>query len=347
MRARQGGVVVAAVLTVLLAGFPVRPAVRAQVEVVAPIKTRPSHTVAEPRNVIWRDPGDVAALDFTWGAGGREGAPKPPFKFVEENLGGTSPKVKVTDALGREYSVKWGHEVHAECIATRIAWAAGYFVEPSYYVPSGVIVGAHDLKRARDRIDEAGQFKDARFELKVDTIDKRKDEDSWTWLDNPFVGTKELNGLKIVVMLTSNWDNKDARDLRYGSNTAVYVVETDHGPEARYLITDWGASFGRWGHFLNREKWDMVGFVKQSPEFLEVKGDRLDWGYAGQHTYDFKRDITKADVIWIRQYLSRITDDQLRAGMRASGATPEAVDGYTRALRTRIDELDEVDWATR
>ena len=32
---------------------------------------------------------------------------------------------------------------------------------------------------------------------------------SWRWDDNPFVGTNELAGLKLMVMLLGNWDNKD------------------------------------------------------------------------------------------------------------------------------------------
>ena len=39
------------------------------------------------------------------------------------------------------------------------------------------------------------------------------DEHSWAWADNPFIGTKQLAGLKIVNMLLSNWDTKDRRDV--------------------------------------------------------------------------------------------------------------------------------------
>jgi hypothetical protein len=39
------------------------------------------------------------------------------------------------------------------------------------------------------------------------------------------------------------------------------------------------------------------------------------------------------------QYLSRITDDQIRAGLRASGATPDEVTCFTSAVRDRINQL--------
>ena len=79
----------------------------------------------------------------------------------------------------------------------------------------------HAAARARC-IEPAGLFCDARFELDEPGVVKHFDEHSWAWNDNPFVGTRELNGLKIVMMLLSNWDNKDVRDVARGSNTAIF-----------------------------------------------------------------------------------------------------------------------------
>src|SRR5918993_5262364 len=100
------------------------------------------------RNVIWRDPGPAESLDLAAGPGGHEGAPAAPFQFVEEHGSGTFPCVSVRDARGRVWRVKWGHEVHTETFAARLAWAAGYFVEINYFVPSGHIASATTLQRA-------------------------------------------------------------------------------------------------------------------------------------------------------------------------------------------------------
>ncbi len=78
------------------------------------------------------------------------------------------------------------------------------------------------LQRARACISDDATFRDARFELDEAGVVKHFDEHSWAWNDNPFVGTRELNGLKIVIMLLSNWDNKDVRDVARGSNTAIF-----------------------------------------------------------------------------------------------------------------------------
>jgi len=119
--------------------------------------------------------------------------------------------VEVIDAQKNNWIAKFGSEVNAEVFATRIAWAVGYFVDATYFVPSGKIVGAKKLERARNAIETDGTFANACFELREKNATFLK-KSGWTWQNNPFVGTRELNGLKIVMMLTSNWDNKDARN---------------------------------------------------------------------------------------------------------------------------------------
>jgi len=291
--------------------------------------------------VIWRDPGAVEKLDFSGGPGGRKHAPKPPFAFLEEILSGSNPKVRVVDADGVKWSVKFGPEVHAEIFASRLAWATGYFVEAEYFVASGVIDDLGALKRAKGYIKPDGSFANARFQRHREKgVKSLEGPDSWTWLQNPFVGTKELNGLKAIMMLVSNWDNKDARDLKRGSNTAIFRYPLDGGKEDRYLVTDWGGSMGKWGGYLGRGKWDCQGFSKQTPDFVKgIRGDYFVWGYTGQHTNDFTNDISISDMRWLIQYLGAITDEQLRDGLKASGASPDEINCFAHAIRERINQI--------
>ena len=92
-------------------------------------------------HVLWRDPGVVERLDLAAGPGGHDGAPRPPFRFIEEHFGGSQPCVSLRDAAGRRWRVKWGDEVQVEALATRLVWACGYFVETTYYVPEGRVDG--------------------------------------------------------------------------------------------------------------------------------------------------------------------------------------------------------------
>jgi hypothetical protein len=297
------------------------------------------------RAVIWRDPGPAESLDLAAGPGGRDGTPAPPFQFLEEHGTGTFPCVSVRDARGKTWRVKWGDEVHTEAFAARLAWAAGYFVEVNYFLPSGRIEGANVLQRAGEYIAQDGSFQNARFEFDEPGVVKHFDEHSWAWNDNPFVGTRELNGLKIVMMLLSNWDNKDVRDVARGSNTAIFEYRMDRDVlEARYLIIDWGAALGTWGsNVLSRGRWDCSAFASQNDQFiLGIEEDRVLWGYRGQRTADAVMDISRSDVEWLYKFVGNLTDDQLAAGLRASGGTETEIAAFTAALRARIDRLKEV-----
>jgi hypothetical protein len=295
--------------------------------------------------VIWRDPGPAAARDFPAGPGGRQGAPLPPFLFIEEHATGSHPSVSVRDGRDRVWRVKWGAEVHTEVFASRLAWAAGYFVETNYFVPEGLIEGVHGQLRAKDVLDAGGRFREACFELDEQHVLKHFDEQSWAWNDNPFVGTRELNGLKIVMMLLSNWDNKDVRDVARGSNTAIFEYPTGHRKwEARYLIIDWGAALGTWGsNVLSRGRWDAQAFAGQNSQFiLGADGEHVLWGYKGQRTDDAIREISRADVAWLYGSIGDITDEQLAAGIRASGGTESEIADFTKAIRERVDRLREI-----
>src|SRR5215510_7888262 len=161
--------------------------------------------------ILWTDPGDVASLDFVFGVGGPENQPQPPFRFVDEDMLGTAAKVNVTDNRGATWNVKWGREAKASTFCTRLLWACGYFAEPEYFVARGRIEGAHGLKRAKSHISDDGSFEDARFQLRRES--PKYLSGNWTWANNPFSGTREFQGLKILVLLVSNWDTKDARDF--------------------------------------------------------------------------------------------------------------------------------------
>jgi hypothetical protein len=47
---------------------------------------------------------------------------------------GTNPKIKVRDAEGDRWTVKFGGENHSDVFASRVLNALGYTAEPSYFV---------------------------------------------------------------------------------------------------------------------------------------------------------------------------------------------------------------------
>jgi hypothetical protein len=285
-------------------------------------------------HVLWRNPGRVSRLDFRYGPGGRALLPRPPFRFQSEDSGGYSPKVIVRDAAGRTWSVKWGPEAKAEAFAVRLVWAAGYFAEPTYLIRNGRILGVRDAGRARSYIGPRGEFRDARFELRTRNPRYLQGR-NWRWDQNPFLGRQEFQGLKILTMLLSNWDNKHA-------NTGVYRAVSRRGVEYRYLITDWGASLGGWGGYFTRDKWDCDEFSEQDDDFVKgLQAGSVSFGFNGQRT-GIREAIRPSDVRWMMRYLGHITDGQLRTGLQASGADAHQVRCFSRALRRRINTLKTI-----
>lgn len=296
------------------------------------------------RHRIWHHvDGDVDSY-FRYGPGGAAHLPEPPFTFVEELLTGSHPSVAVRDRKNRLWRVKWGAEAKPEAFCVRFAAACGYFAEITHYVASGQIDGVTTLTRARDMIAADGTFSDARFELEDRSVRMLFDEHSWAWNDNPFVGTRQLDGLKIVVMLLSNWDSKDRRDVSRGSNTAIFEFPSSRvSTEARYLITDWGGAMGKWGTtVVSRGRWDPEGFEAQTPSFVAgVHDGVVDFGYLGQRS-EIARAIPVSHVHWFYRRARHLTEPALHKGLLASGATAEEATRFARALMARIEALRRV-----
>lgn len=301
------------------------------------------------RHRLWREPTGHDLADLRFGPGGQDGVPLPPFRFDEEIAAGSQPCVAVRDARGRRWRVKWGPEAKPESFAVRLAWACGYFAEVTHYVAEGRIDGCPPLRRARDAVGDDGTFRDGRFELEDRSVRMLFDEHSWAWNDNPFVGTPQLAGLKLLIMLVSNWDTKDRRDVSRGSNTAIFEHKVSRwAREARYLVTDWGGAMGSWGTtVVSRGRWDLEGFTAQTPSFVTgVVDGWVTFGYQGQRTAEISRHISVDDARWFYGYARRIPEAALRDALLTCGATETEAAGFAAALRDRIEQLGRAAGAT-
>lgn len=282
--------------------------------------------------MIWADPGDVSAKDLYWGIGSPEGVPKPPFTFLKEDFSGTKPKVHVTDANGVRWNVKLGSdEVHAEVAASRITWALGFMVEESYYVDTGRIDGmrSETLKRAGRAFRPDGSFVAARFEKRPDHIERLKI--NWTWDQNPFVGSKEISGLKLLAVMVNNWD------VMPKNNNVLAIRGADGSVRTWYLIADWGQTFGRMGSPQSHSKWVLQDY-KSTPFVLGTSGDTLKLHFEG-YTPDLFRNIPIEHARWFAGLVSQLSDAQLRDAFRAGGARPADAEAFAARFREKVDEL--------
>jgi len=288
--------------------------------------------------ILWREPGPVASVDLGGPVVPGTPVPKPPFTFLKEDTSGTQPKVHVRDAAGVLWNVKFGYEVKPESFAWRIPRALGYFVQPSFYVASGVFEHMGALTRQTPTVQPDGHFTDARFQYRDPAITLAKA--SWTWTKNPFRGSPQLHGLEVLIMLASNWDNKDGRVSGDGSNTLVFQRTANGRRELLYSFSDWGSCMGAWGDKTGQTDWNCADYTKESASFVQgVKNGRVQFGYEGHIRAGFQTDITPRDIAWLMKYLGQITDNQLRAALKASGATGEEEGCFTRAIRARIEAL--------
>lgn len=281
-------------------------------------------------SIVWHDPGPIERLDLAAGPAGAANAPKPPFTFVKEQKSGTAPKMVVTDARGKKWMVKFGQEVKPEIFASRMAWAAGYPTRTSYYVGNGKIEGVEKPQGRNHFIESDGSFQDARFQV-FDNENFHEVSGGTFDLNNKREDQRELNGLKLLLLLLSNWDVKK-------QNTGIFDIDGH-----RYaIVTDWGASLGDAASpDVAARKWNCAAFDKRTDSLIGgVDGGYVDFNYtqyAARHEHALSEGIRVADLEWFMNRMGRLTDQQMRAALRASGATRDEEECFTRAVRRRMN----------
>jgi hypothetical protein len=236
--------------------------------------------------------------------------------FIEDVTRGYSKRFRVRDGSGREWIAKMGKEAQPETAAIRIISAAGYFTDATYLAPSVVI-------------DGKGTFTNVEFKARPKDV---KRVDHWNWEKNPFAGTKELQGLKVLMLLLDNWDLKT-------SNNRILQVrdDTTDSNELRYIVSDMGATFGKTGSAITRSRNRPRDYVKA--KFVsKVRADVVEFHYHGKKS-GIMHEITVAQAKWLGNILSQLTDQQIKDAFRAGNYSPEDTQKLTNALRSRISDL--------
>jgi hypothetical protein len=298
--------------------------------------------------VIWHDRGNIAALDLVGGPGGKDRGPGHLLRFIAESPDGTSPKFEVEDEHGIRWKVKLGEEAKSETAATRLLWAAGYVVDEDYYRPEIGVLGLTQLARGQEFVSLGGMVTGARLER----TGGGRTSATWSWYENPFVGTREFNGLRVMMALINNWDLKDDNNR---------VFDTGDG-EVQYGITDLGATFGRTGNAMTRSKGvakdyadtrfideitpTYVDFVMQSrplfPFVFNLPGYR-----SRTRMESIVKHIPIADARWIGDRLGRLSPEQIGDCFRAAGFSPDEVEMYAQVVMRRIAALQHLNPESR
>lgn len=272
---------------------------------------------------LWTDPADLERRDLFHGPGGPERAPKPNdrYEFLNIKPSGVNPGYDVKDVQGQEWSVKLGPEARTEVVVSRVVWAIGYHQPFVYFVPQWTLVREgkeSGQEKARFRLEPANQKKSA----------------EWSWRKNPFLGTRELSGLFVMMVLFNNWDLKTAQN-------AVYEV-TENGDTTQtqtwYMVRDLGASLGRsaWLNFGSKD--DSVAFARE-PFVRRVDGNRVRFAFQGGWMEpQLHSSVTPAELRWVCGLLTRLSPKQWSDAFRAGGYSEAEAEPFIRRLRQKVAE---------
>ena len=269
---------------------------------------------------LWHAP--TTARDLAWGVGGRRLAPDPdvPYTVIAVKRAGFSMGLTVEGPNGRKWSAKMPPEAPTEVVASRILWGVGYHQPPIYYV------GRWNAEKAPDPNPQLpARFRESKPDLHgLDDTDK-----IWSYYQNPFVGTRELNGLLVLQVMLGNSDLKDEQNALYT------LTEPFEGASRWYVARDLGQSFGRTG-VLDAPRGDPKVF-EETPFIKGMVGQYVRFEYRGRHGVLFEH-VTAADVRWICEKLERLTDKQWEDAFRAGGYAPEVANRFIRRFDQKIKE---------
>ena len=268
--------------------------------------------------VMWES-ANVAERDLVLGPGGAEMQPDlSSITFIGDKPGGHSLKYDIRDGAGHKWVAKVGDEARSETAAVRLLWALGYKTEINYLVPKLTIPGK-------------GELTNVRLEARPDNVNRKG---PWMWNNNPFKGTKEFQGLKIMMAFFNNWDMKEANN--------VILKDGDH---LQYVISDLGASFGKSGGLALPLFW-RIGRSRDMPEqyvesdFIKnVKSGKVSFSFKGKNTA-LLNDITKVDGRWLADLLMQLTDKQIDDAFRSASYSDSEIALLTQSVKARIRALD-------
>jgi hypothetical protein len=298
---------------------------------------------------LWREPDSISSRNLYFGPGGKQDEPHGKFTFKDEDLDGTSPKFNIRDEDGVSWKVKLGAEPRPETVATRLVWAMGYFTGENYFMTDLHVENMGHLKRGHGLVSSDGTAHNARLKRHMKGEEKIG---TWKWSQNPFSGTREFDGLRVMMALINNWDLKDI-------NNAIYEYPSGQSPEKVYMVSDLGASFGATGDGWpsdkargNLQKYAGSKFIRKVtptyvdfnvptrpamiriftlPEFIR----RLQMRWIG-------KQIPRDHVRWAATLLAQLSPDQIRDSFRAAGYSPEEVEGFTKVVQLRIEMLKKL-----
>jgi hypothetical protein len=266
--------------------------------------------------ILWEEPSDLESRDLISGIGGGFNSPTPDNDFRFVNVPGSHEKVVDDDAGRSWFVVSKKDQARAETAASRLLWAIGYNVDQNYTLAHVHIIGSG-----------GADFEFVRFKRRSadDTF-----IDNWSWQSNPFVGTREFDGLRAMMAVLTNWDLKEKNNR---------VVQPNNAPEKNiFYVSDLDATLGKSAILsVNRSRGNATDYSDQ--RFIDDVSDGLVNFHFDGDGAELVKGIRVEHVRFIGELLARLSAAQLKDAFRAGCFAEAEIELYVQALSSRIHQL--------
>jgi hypothetical protein len=257
------------------------------------------------QNSLWK-PQASASKDLRSGPGGNGLRPSDSTKFVWTSTKKQFVRDRIaSDDKGHTWYVRIGQQEMAEVASEHLLWGLGYMAEPLYFIGDLRIGNSHYKNvslRLRNRTDE---------------LERR-----WKWDKNPFIGSKELQGLAVFISLLASSNN--------GEHVSVVARDRTTG-ERKYEIWTFGNSFSARHSDRGASRF-----------YSEVWSPRLSNGVIKLPHDRTGISVAPASAEWMVRQFSSLTDRQLADAFEGAGFSVSDAELYSRSLRKRMDFLAKI-----
>ncbi len=304
-------------------------------------------------SIFWRRP--QIAREQVFDAMAKQKNINPNFKIAildEMQNKGSTPKIHIKDyKTGARWLMKWGDEIHADPVSSRIFSALGYNVDFTYYVPAAAItlvLGKQGKKKrtVRDfvrfifnaygtnlspfilaagkinadflkKFPEYAEFKSQYFvRFKGAAVEARPSSElrlGGMMTDWPEISKRrELRGALLAHLWLGSWDTKE-------DNTLLSIWKDNSG-QTRLTgsYSDIGLSLGV---HISKFPRDVKGGLINSLPWQLVEKNREQIRF-NSHLNAFSKaylDVTYEDLYWMAQQISEIDQSSLETILSQSG----------------------------
>ena len=146
---------------------------------------------------------------------------------------------------------------------------------------------------------------------------------------NPFVGSRPLNGLLVILLMFNSSDLKESNNSQY-----EFAPPGAGRTERWFVVRDLGTALGTTARITplrgHLEAFERLGLITR------VANGFVEFDYRGRHQELFDRRITPGDVFWAARLLAGVSDAQWQDAFHAGGYAPAVSARFIAKVKSKI-----------